>query len=158
MTEDARPLYDIESYWEMDDTMTRARVQAYKHKEYPSCYRLVDFANQDISFNDISRVHKVIDIHSKLDEREVRELMPKILSVINAERPITMPYKPEKLTVYICKFDGVLGILYYKVDTEEEKNVYPVRRYYKMDYDPVLTFIEMNGDEYIRKYNKKFID
>ncbi len=157
MTEDDKLVYDIESYWEMNLNLTQFRQQAFEHKEYKSLYRIIDFNDQTIRFNDIARIQKVIDIHSKLDENVIKEFMPKFISIINAERPITMPYKPEKLTLFVCMFDDILGVLYYKVDTEEEKNVYPIKRYYKIDRDPLLTFIEMTGEEYLKKYNKRFI-
>lgn len=155
MNEDDNLVYDIESYWVMDASLTRARQQVFQHNEFKTLYRLVDFNEEIISFNDIARIDQVIDINRKLLPREVKQLMPKLLSIINAERPITMPYKPEKLTLFIELFDETLGVLYFKDDTAE-KNVVAIKRFYKLDWDPVLYFIEISPEEYARRHNAYF--
>ena len=51
---------------------------------------------------------------------------------MDAEKPITMPYVPEKIKVYIEDLGDILGVLYY-MDSDPDKTLVPIKRYFKME-------------------------
>ena len=156
MNEDLKPCYDLYSLWEMDDYSTKS-LQSFHHKVYPNVSRVIDFNLKKVFFVDKERIaeDRIIDINRPLLDYEKKALWIKCQQVMNAEREIEMPYLPEKLTMYVeLKGAGpiwYLGILYYKDDTPE-KNIIPVKRYFKTD-DLLLfnsgLWQEISHDEYM---------
>ena len=151
MNEDLKPLYDIESNWDIVDGTDRIHI--YEHKEYRDLVRVVDFKNETIHFVDRRRIvpGNVIDIDQKLPELRKVRLMTQISRVMDAEKPIKLPYIPEKLKVYIEDKGEYLGILYY-MDFYPEKHIVEVKRYFKVtDSDNKgLSFKEVPFDEYYK--------
>ncbi len=133
MNEDLKPLYDIESNWEIVNGTDH--IQVFEHKEYRDLVRVIDFRNQTIHFVDRKRIvpGNVIDIDRALPELRKVRLMTQISRVIDAEKPIKMPYIPEKLKVYIDDLGEYLGILYY-MDYKPDKHLVQVKRYFKVTY------------------------
>ena len=151
MNEDLKPLYDIESCWEIVRSVDH--IDVFEHKDYRDLVRVIDFNNQTIHFVDRKRIHPVgiIDINKKLPALRKVRIMTLISRVINAEKPISLPYSPEKLKVYIEDKGKYLGILYY-MDYEPEKHLVQVKRYFKVtDSDKKgLLFEEVPFDEYYK--------
>lgn len=149
MNEDLKPCYDIASDWELDPGSNRSKM-FYRHKSDENLYRIVDFANQTISFRDIARVPKknVIDIYKKLDSDTKDELMGLIIGVIHEVKPITMPYIHEELKVYIEHHPGCVGLLYFK-DSDEEQSIVAIKRFFEITRDPVLSFKEISWNEFV---------
>ena len=65
MNEDLKPCYDIESCWKVVAEGCSSDRQVYRHSDYEDLFRIVDFRNQSITFNDTMRVPptNVIDIY-----------------------------------------------------------------------------------------------
>ena len=80
--------------------------------------------------------------------------MTLIIRVIDAEKPIKMPYVPEELKVYIEDLGEYVGVLYY-MDSDEKKSVIPIKRYWK--HDTGLIFKEVSQDEYVKVRMKEEI-
>ena len=160
MNEDLKPLYDIESNWEIVDGTTD-RIHIYEHKEYRDLVRVIDFRNQTIHFVDRKRIvpGNVIDIDQKLPELRKVRLMTQISRVMDAEKPVKMPYIPEKLKVYIEDFGEYLGILYY-MDNNPEKHLVQVKRYFKVtdSNKQGLLFKEVPFDEFYKYGEEHHVD
>lgn len=151
MNEDLKPLYDIESNWEIVDGTDRIHI--YEHKEYRDLVRVIDFKNETIHFVDRKRIRpkNVIDIDRALPELRKVRLMTQISRVMDAEKPVKMPYIPEKLKVYIEDFGEYFGILYY-MDNNPEKHLVQVKRYFKVtdSNKQGLLFKEVPFEEFYR--------
>lgn len=136
MSEDLKPCYDIDSLWEADIIHYGREIVSFTHKDYPNVIRVIDYPNKRYFFIDKERISedRIIDINRPLKDDEKRPMWIICQSIMNAEREITLPYIPEKLTMFIeLKKVGetwYLGILYYK-DDSPEKNVIAVKRYFK---------------------------
>ena len=154
MNEDLKPCYDIASDWELFPIQT-PDVQLCQHKDYPELVRIIDFKKQTVTFKDINRTtpSKVIDIYRKVEPNEKLPIMPIVLQVLAEEKPISMPYIHEELSVYI-QYDGSnLGILYYK-DTDEEKSIVPIKRFFKIvKKGEATSFEEVTFTEFNRDFN-----
>ncbi len=146
MNEDNHPLYDIESNWQYKEGYES--IQVFEHKEYKDLLRVIDFGKQTIHFTDRKRIipEKIIDINKALPHVRKIRLMTLLLRVIDAEKPIKMPYIPEKLKVYIEDLGKCVGILYY-MDSDKEKSIIPIKRYFKSDEGNLL-FTEVSFDMY----------
>lgn len=149
MNEDLHPLYDIESNWIY--SRGEDNIQVFEHKEYKQLLRVINFKDESIIFTDRMRVTpaRVIDINKGklLTLKRKAELMTLIIRVIDAEKPIKMPYVPEELKVYIEDLGEYVGVLYY-MDSDEKKTVIPIKRYWK--HDTGLIFKEVSQDEYVK--------
>lgn len=144
MNEDKHPLYDIESNWQYKEGSKG--IQVFEHKEYKDLLRVIDFEKQTIHFTDRKRIvpEKILDINKNLPLLRKIRLMMLLLRVIDAEKPIKMPYIPEQLKVYVEDSGEYVAILYY-MDSDEEKSLIPIKRYFKLDgYTPM----EINFDMY----------
>lgn len=148
MNEDLKPCLDIESEWEISPEYgNRPGIQIFNHKMHKDLLRIVDFKNQEIHFTDRHRVQLsgVIDINKKIEQIRKANLARFLIRIIDAEKPITMPYTPEKIKVYIEDLGDILGVLYY-MDSDPEKTLVPIKRYFKMKY--FQTPEEISFDEY----------
>ena len=135
LNEDLKPCLDIESEWEISPIYaTRPGIQVFNHKMYKDLLRIVDFKNQEIHFTDRHRVqlNGVIDINKKIENIRKAMLTSFLIRIIDAEKPITMPYTPEKIKVYIEDLGDILGVLYY-MDSDPEKTLVPIKRYFEME-------------------------
>lgn len=124
MNEDLKPIYDLEGDWR-PCTSGKDRKIIYKNDKLPSLYRIIDMHEKTISFTDIDRVVKIVDINKVIvkeddPERNKKNFMPIVNKALDTIRPITMPYVPEKLHAYIESFPGfeesfddTIGILYF---------------------------------------------
>ena len=155
MNEDLKPCYDIASDWELCPLQTPG-IQICQHKDYRELVRIIDFKKQTVTFKDVNRVipSKVIDIYRKVEPADKLPLMPIVLRVITEEKPISMPYIHEELSVFI-QYDGEnLGILYYK-DSDEERSIIPIKRFFKVrkaERKP-LRFDEVTFTEFHRDFD-----
>ena len=154
MSEDDKPLYDIESYWEL--IYTGKDIFVHKHKQYDQLHRVLYFDKQEVRFVDKQRVptKNIIDINKAIPEIRKSELIPLILGTIDAAKPISMPYAPEKLKVYIEDLTEYVGILYY-MDSDEDKSIVPIKRFFK--FDSRSLYQEVPFDEY-QKYKEEHED
>lgn len=153
MSEDDKPLYDIESYWEQTSGMVGVPVLFYEHSEYRDLKRIVDLRNQKVFFTDRKRVptSNIIDINKAIPEIRKARIVTQAIRVLDAEKPISMPYVPEKIKVYVEDLGEYLGILYY-MDTDDEKSLVPIKRFFRSESK--TTFIEVPFDEY-HKYKEE---
>lgn len=136
MNEDLKPCLDIESEWEVSSEYgTRPGIQIFQHKMHKDLLRIVDFKNQAFFFTDRHRVglNSIIDINKKIEPIRKANLAAFLNRVIDAEKPITMPYVPEKIKVYIEDLGDILGVLYY-MDSDPDKTLVPIKRYFKMEH------------------------
>lgn len=136
LNEDLKPCLDIESEWEISSVYaTRPGVQVFSHKIHKDLLRIVDFKNQEIHFTDRHRVQLsgVIDINKKIEQIRKANLAAFLNRILDAEKPIAMPYIPEKIKVYIEDLGDILGVLYY-MDSDPEKTLVPIKRYFKMEH------------------------
>lgn len=135
MNEDLKPCLDIESEWEISSEYgTRPGIQVFQHKMHKDLLRVIDYRNQAFFFTDKHRVKLsgVIDINKKIEPIRKANLATFLNSVMAAEKPISMPYTPEKIKVYIEDLGDILGVLYY-MDSDPEKTLVPIKRYFKME-------------------------
>lgn len=148
MNEDLKPLYDIESNWELIGG--QKGIQVFEHKEYHHLLRLINYKEQTITFTDRLRLspERIIDINKSLDFKRKAKLQLLAYRVLDAEKPVTMPYIPEKLKVYVEDLDSYVGILYF-MDSDEKKTVKPIKRYFFEDVENRMMFTEVSQDEYI---------
>ena len=148
MNEDLKPLYDIESLWEVRFNVP-GRLVKYEHKEYPTLTRFVDFENHKYLFSDFSRVEpeNIIDINKNIGMTRKVELQDIALRLVNMAKPITMPYLPEKMKVYVEDLGLYVGFLYFRSDREPE-NMIPVKKFFKVVRDPVINFMPVTFSEY----------
>lgn len=148
MNEDLRPCYDIASDWELAEFQSPGK-QISRHKDCQSLYRIVDFKEQSIKFNDTERVRPaaVIDIYKKVSLKEKAEMMGLILNVMCEEKPISLPYIHEDLKVYIEKHNTCVGLLYYK-DCDAEESIVPIKRFFAIGHIPHLSFTEITWSEF----------
>lgn len=148
MNEDLHPCYDIASDWEIVPFDTPGK-QICRHKDCKSLYRIIDFKEQTIKFNDTERVRPaaVIDIYKNVPLKEKAEMMGLILNVMLEEKPISLPYIHEDLKVYIEKHDNCVGLLYYK-DSDAEESIVPIKRFFAIGRIPKLSFTEITWSEF----------
>ena len=148
MNEDLKPLYDIESLWEVRFNVPGVMVK-YEHKEYTALTRLVDFKNHRYLFSDFSRVEpeNIIDINKNIGMTRKAELQEMALRLINTVKPITMPYLPEKMKVYVEDLGDYVGFLYFRSDREPEDMI-PVKKFFKVVRDPVINFFPVTWSEF----------
>lgn len=148
MNEDLKPCYDIPSLWEETD-ISKPDLVIHRHKDCQHLYRLADFKKHTIEFHDILYVKPegVIDINRKLSLKERAEIMGLILGVMHEIRPISMPYVPVSYKVYIEYHNKALGILYF-MDVDEDKSIVPIKRFFEIKRDPVLSFEEIGWDKF----------
>lgn len=136
MNEDLKPCLDIESEWELAPEFgSRPGVQIYQHKMHKDLLRVIDYGNKTFFFTDRHRVplNGVIDINKKIELIRKANLARFLTRILDAEKPITMPYVPEKIKVYIEDLGDILGVLYY-MDSDPEKTLVPIKRYFKMEH------------------------
>ena len=152
MNEDLKPCLDIESEWELSPEYYPPHMQVFVHKKHKGLFRVVDFEKGSYWFTDSDRVlaGKIIDINKDIGIKRKCELMPFISKVIDAEKPIEMPYVPETIKVYIENVGNLLGILYYKSSTDPENSIVAVKRFFMITYDPMTKYTEIPFDEYNR--------
>ena len=145
MNEDLRPCLDIESLWEVAGDISKPDFPIYRHKDCPHLYRLIDFKKEKIDFHDVLYVKPegVIDINRKLSLKEKAEIMGLILGIMHELKPITLPYVPETHKVYVQHEKNALGILYF-MDTDKERSMVPIKRFFAIKRDPVLNFEEIS--------------
>lgn len=153
MNEDLKPCLDIESLWELSPDYPRTvRMQIFKHKDYKNLLRIVDFKEQVIIFRDTHRVkiQGVIDINKKLHNLRRANLANFLNRIMDAEKPISMPYVPENIKVYIEDIEKgheeILGVLYY-MDSDPEKTIVPIKRYFERN-DRSFKYEEIPFDKY----------
>lgn len=148
MTEDNRPLYDIEGLWEMDMNIPGMVIKSH-HKEYPHLYRLIDFEAQLYAFTDAKRVtaENIIDINKDIGIARKNLLSFKAMALISFIKPIVMPYKPEIIKVYVEDLGSYVGFLYFRSNLEPDTMV-PIKRYFKVIQDPVFNLVEVSPDEF----------
>ncbi len=141
MTEDDRPIYDIETDWEPCNSGKDKRI-FFVNKKLPSLFRIVDMANETIIFSDIGRIIKITDINKVLikeDDPETNKLRYASIAnkVLDEIVPISMPYKPEHYKCFIESFPGysdtddILGILYFKEEFGVQ-NMIKAYRFYRL--------------------------
>ena len=58
-------------------------------------------------------------------------------------KPIKLPYVPETHKVYVQHEKTALGILYF-MDTDKERSMVPIKRFFAIKRDPVLSFEEIS--------------
>lgn len=136
MNEDLKPCLDIESEWEISPEYgTRPGFQIFQHKMHKDLLRVINYKEQTVHFTDRHRVKlsSVIDINKKIEPIRKANLATFLNRVIDAEKPITMPYVPEKIKVYIEDLGDILGVLYY-MDSDPDKTLIPIKRYFKMEH------------------------
>lgn len=136
MNEDLKPCLDIESEWELAPEFgSRPGVQIYQHKMHKDLFRVIDYGNKAFFFTDRHRIqlNGVIDINKKIEPIRKANLARFLIRILDAEKPITMPYVPEKIKVYIEDLGDILGVLYY-MDSDPEKTIVPIKRYFKMEH------------------------
>lgn len=137
MNEDLKPCLDIESEWEVSSEYMPKKygLMVYQHKMHRDLIRVIDYKEQTVHFTDRHRVklNGVIDINKKIEPIRKLNLATFLNRVIDAEKPITMPYTPEKIKVYIEDLGDILGVLYY-MDSDPEKTLVPIKRYFKMEH------------------------
>ena len=138
-------IFDTNLAWELKSETPERNI--YMHKDLNSLFRMIDFKNERILFSDTGRIYLegIIDINKPLSNERKTALMPLLLSVINSLKPIEMPYIPEKLKVYIEDIGPAVSFLYY-MDSDSEKSLIAVKRYYKVINDPVYDFVEISRD------------
>lgn len=151
MNEDLKPCYDIESNWELVPEGCGELKQVYRHKDYHDLFRVIDFKKRTIEFRDTMRVTpaNVIDIYKNIGLKAKAEIIGLVLRVIHEEKPILMPYAHEELKVFTEYHANTLGILYYK-DSDDDKSIVPIRRYFKKIKDNSLTFEEISWSEFVK--------
>lgn len=154
MNEDLKPIYDFEADWECANPPKRgsAKVQSviiFENKVHKSLYRIIDLANQTVTFSDVERVSRIKDIDKVLtktdDEKKNKErFQPLVNMIIDELKPISMPYAPEKLTCFIENFPGfdggfddTLGILYFR-EEKEDGNMIEAKRFFKINPEGVF--------------------
>ena len=137
MNEDLKPCLDIETEWKLSSEygVSRSDVKIYQHKMHNDLVRVIDYGNKAFFFTDRHRVplNGVIDINKKIEPIRKANLARFLTRVIDAEKPIEMPYVPEKIKVYIEDLGDILGVLYY-MDSDPEKTIVPIKRYFKMEH------------------------
>lgn len=148
MNEDLKPCYDLASLWEETD-FSKKDIVIHRHKDCQHLYRLADFKKHTIEFHDVLYVKPegVIDINRKLSLKEKAEIMGLILGIMHEMKPITLPYVPEEHKVYIQHEKKAFGILYF-MDNDAEKSMVPIKRFFKINHDPVLSFEEISWSEF----------
>lgn len=158
MNEDLHPLYDIESDWNLIGGQEGMHV--FAHKDYKDLLRVIDYKEQKILFTDRLRIQpdRIIDINKALPFKRKAELQLLLVRVMDAEKPVTMPYVPEKLKVYIEDLDSYVGVLYF-MDSDEKKTVKPIKRYWKKDDNNRFIYKEVSQDEYLDfKFKEEIIN
>lgn len=136
MNEDLKPCLDIESEWEISSEYgTRPGIQIFQHKMHKDLLRIIDYKNEVVYFTDRHRVklNGIIDINKKIEPIRKAALTTFLNRVMDAEKPITMPYVPEKIKVYIEDLGDILGVLYY-MDSDPDKTLVPIKRYFKLKH------------------------
>lgn len=149
MNEDLKPCYDLEGDWEFVPEGYIPGRQVFRHKGDRNLFRIMDFRSHEVWFSDTMRVkpEDVIDIYRKVSLKEKAEFMPIILKVIDDIKPIKMPYLHEEIKVYIESHKKCIGLLYFK-DTDEERSIVPVKRFFEIKRDPVRSFEEITWGEF----------
>lgn len=149
MNEDLKPCYDIETCWERSTVSNPKMLFIATHKECPHLFRIVDFAAQAIRFHDSLYVKPegIIDIYRPLTDAEKGEITGLIRVIIHEIRPISMPYVPVSYKVYIEYHKKALGVLYF-MDVDEDKSIVPIKRFFEIKRDPVLSFEETSWDRF----------
>ena len=150
MNEDLKPCYDIESCW-------KKVLQSYylpgkvvrQHNDCHHLYRCIDFDKQAVFFKDFYYVKPegIIDIYRPLTDSEKGLVKGLILDIMHKIRPISMPYVPVSYKVYIEYHEKALGILYF-MDVDEDKSIVPIKRFFEIKRDPVLSFEEISWDRF----------
>ncbi|SFU32621.1 hypothetical protein [Butyrivibrio sp. INlla21] len=148
MNEDLKPIYDFEKDWECVNPPKRGgkkqSVIIFNNKVHKSLYRIVDIANQTITFSDVARVQAIKDIDKILtksdDEDENKKRFLSLANMIlDGIKPISMPYVPEHLTCFIENFPGfdknypdTVGILYFR-EEKEDGNMLQAKKFFKIN-------------------------
>jgi len=145
MNEDLKPCLDIESEWEAVQKIMPIHI--YKHKLHPSLYRVIDFGLNEVYFRDkeIVKTDGIIDIYRKLEAREKEEVLGLIRGLMHEIKPITLPYVPFSYKVYVEHEKRAIGILFFK-DNDEDESIVPIKRFFEIKHDPVLSFKEISWD------------
>lgn len=154
ISEDDEPLYDIESDWKFFEPLSRNSMLVFRHKDNEEVYRLIDAANQKIHFADAERVttERIIDINKPLPDIVKAGFLDIVDGIINYLRPISMPYIPEKITVYVETIDNYLGVLYYKVPP---KAVIAIKKFFKKVNGKYEEISFMEYQEYKERMEEK---
>jgi hypothetical protein len=142
-------LEDFEAKWKCIGGADGRNV--YEHTDYEHLLRVIDIPGKTVHFTDRLRVipKNIIDINRALPDLRKIRITPHILRVIDAEKPITMPYTPEKLKVYVEDLTKYLGILYFM---DENKDLTRITRFFKASDG--LNYVEVSFDEY-SKYKEE---
>lgn len=90
MNEDLKPVYDFEADWECTNPPKRGgkaqSVIIFENKIHKSLYRIIDVANQTITFSDVERVSRIKDIDKVLtktdDEEKNKERFQPLINMI----------------------------------------------------------------------------
>ena len=159
MTEDDRPIYDIELDWEPCNSGRDKRI-FFRNKKLTSLFRIIDMTNETITFSDIDRIIKITDINKVLvgednPDRNRHRYSSITNKVLDELVLITMPYKQEHYKCFIETFPGysdtddILGILYFKEEFGDE-NMIKAYRFYRLHIMGELgpTYEEINDKIY----------
>ena len=145
MSEDLKPLYDIESYWCGPYSKPGSNdICFWTHTEHPGLVRVINHKDKTVYFTDTERVpmENVIDINHPISDELRSEILPIILHSVDTLKPVTMPYAPEVFKVYVeCTGDRCCGLLYLRSGDE----MTPIRRYFhKPNDDDIWQEIDMS--------------
>lgn len=123
-TEDDGLLYDIETDW--IPAKVTGRRNYYICSRYRDFVRIVDFEKEEVSFSDMSRISKIVDMNNVLDNVETdqqvyKQFIPLLNSLLDNIAPITIPYKPTKFTAYVeyIRDKNLLGVYWFKENIDE---------------------------------------
>lgn len=120
-------LEDKEEDWVREEGFQSSDL-IFHHKYYPSLYRRINLKKGEVTFTDTARINMddIIDVEKKLNTFEKARIMKNVVAAINTVRPISMPYTPETLKVFILYEDPYLGVMAYKIG----KGVVKVNKFY----------------------------
>lgn len=120
-------LEDKEEDWVLEEGFKSSDI-IFHHKYYPSLYRRINLRKEEVTFTDTARISmdNIIDVEKKLNIFDKARIMKKVVAAINTVRPISMPYTPETLKVYVLYEDPYLGVMAYKTG----KGVVKVNKFY----------------------------
>lgn len=105
----------------------------YQHVERDTLFRIIDPAECEVKFSDISRLIKIVDIDKALIGQSDDAVNARYKAICNKLldeiKPITMPYTPEVYKCYIEVFPEYLGVLYFR---NEKGDMVECRRFFKL--------------------------
>ena len=130
-TEDDGIIYDYELDWKPCNSGNVKRIY-FENAKRGSLFRVINFNDQTVTFSDVERVEKITDINKVLvkednPEENKNKFQSLVNRIVDEIKPITMPYRPDRLICYIEAFPGfdenyedTVGILYFRDLIEDE--------------------------------------